>query len=388
MRSQRRARVALVLGAISVPVVALVQEPTATFKQICPPCAPVAAAQGGIEDIHPGALKEPEWAVGPLGVNAKPWADAQKGRLLGSGATILQIDTGITQHPLLRMTADTDDRGVDINSGKDLYGPGHTNEDPLLAGFLRFPGHGTKTASVIVAEQRVRDGKPIEDGFTMVKGVAPGARLVAVRATQGVVLFSRQIGELEADQRKIAHALDEAAKGESGHFRRRIDVVSMSLGGWPPVAGLCESVARATKNNVIVLAAVGNKVRRTKYPAACDDTLAIAGSTYGQAPWSGSAGSETVAVAAPAEGVWTASVSGGQFCMDASSGTSFAVALVAGMAAEWVAFHRANKSLPGNLSQAFRAKLASSARPWTGGKAGGWSRKFGPGIADLERLMK
>lgn len=386
MWSHRRILVALGFAATSLPAAAFLQDAPQRFKHLCPPCGPVSAAQRGLADIHPDALANPTWVVDKEGVNARPWIAAQGARLLGTGATILQIDTGVTLHPLLRIAADQNDRGVDLESGKDLYGPGQGNEDPLLSGFLRFPGHGTKTASVIVAEQKMTaDGKPADDGFTMVKGVAPGARLVAVRATQGVVLFSPRFRELEADQRKVAHALDEAAKGEAGHFRRRIDVVTMSLGGWPPDPSLCNAVSRAVANKVIVLAASGNKVRRTKYPAACPDAIAVAGSTFGQAPWDGSAGSAEVAIAAPAEGVWTASVSGGQFCMDASSGTSFAVALTAGMAAEWVAFHRANSTLPADPPAAFREKLIRSARPWSNSS---WARKFGAGIADLEQLMK
>jgi hypothetical protein len=389
MNLRQRTLTIVMLAGACLPVLGRTQEAARQrFKHICPPCSPVSVAQAGLEKINPGALDNPGWALGEHGVNSEKWQAEQGSRLIGTGATILQIDTGVTEHPLLRIAVEKDDRGVDVESGRDLYGPGHTNNDPLLAGFLRFPGHGTKTASVIIAQQERAGSANASDGFTMVKGVAPGARIVAVRATQGVVLFpQQQIGELEADQRKVAHALEEAAKGEKGHFRRRIDVVSMSLGGWPSTPALCESVAKAVAAKVIVLAAAGNVVSRTKYPARCPDAIAIAGSTFIEAPWDGSAGSEDVAVAAPAEGVWTASVTGGQFCMEASSGTSFSVALVAGMAAEWVAVNRAKKTLPENPAAAFRAALAKSARPWAGADANRWRRKFGAGIADLTRLM-
>src|SRR4030095_2311528 len=83
------------------------------------------------------------------------------GYRLGTGATILQIDTGVTHHPLLPDLAgdDKDDEpatrrprsGVGFHGADGFFGIGYSNEDPLLAGLLRFPGHGTKTSSVITA---------------------------------------------------------------------------------------------------------------------------------------------------------------------------------------------------------------------------------------------
>lgn len=366
------------LLSVTVSLMAQEQKPV-RFKQICPPCNWVAAAQAGIDDIAAGALEKGNrfWALGKNGINQQAWQATLGDRLVGTRTTIVQIDTGVTKHPLLRPVGD-DGGGVDLQAGKDLFSRGHTNDDPLLSGLLRFPGHGTKTSSVIMA-------RPI-DLFTDVRGAAPGVRLIPVRATQGVMLFPKAFGELDAQTDKVVKVLLEAASGETGHFRQRVDVISMSLGTWPESAKLCDAVRNATARGVIVVAAAGNEVKRTKYPARCDTAIAVSGSTYDERPWQGSAGSGGVAVSGPAEGVWTAAVVGGQFCMDASSGTSFSAALVAAIAAEWVAYHRANRiPLPVNHVAVFKQELEASARPWREAK---WKRRFGKGLADMYNLMR
>lgn len=370
MRNVSRATIVIcaVLGLVGLTIEAA---PIEFPKQVCPPCAAVASAQKGIEAIPDGALRDRRWAIGKQGINL----EAPSGRNPGAGATIVQIDTGVTAHPLLH---NLDDRGegLDLVSGDSIFGEGHRNTDPQLSGLLRFPGHGTKTASVIIA----RPFGPYRD----LTGAAIGARLIPIRATQGVVLFPSRIGELEADQYRVAYVLDQAARGVNGFFKQRIDVISMSLGTWPPVESLCASVKTATDAGVIVLAAAGNQVRRAQFPARCPTAIGIAGSTFNQTPWSGSSAAPELAVAAPAEGVWTAAVTTGQYCMDASSGTSFAVALVASMAADWVAIKRSQKTLPASPSEAFRTAVKATSRPWTNRS---WIGKFGSGIADMTNLM-
>lgn len=362
---------AIVSGAVIQAAVIVAQQPGA-IQKVCPPCSAVASQQQ-VGDLPADALATRDWALGRHGINV-PWMPGEtlNGRLPGAGATIVQIDTGVTDHPLLT------NGNVDRVAADGLFGPGHTSRDPLLGGALRFPGHGTKTASVIVAQPN--------GAMTGLYGAAPGARLIPIRATEGVILFNRPIGELNADQHRIARALNEAARHTNGILRQRVDVVSMSLGGWPPDPALCESVRNAAAAGIIVVVAAGNKVRRTKYPAMCPDAIAVGGSTYGQRPWAGSAGSAEVVVSAPAEAVWTAAVMNGMPCLEASSGTSFATALVASMAAEWTARRRAAGSLPPRPAEAFRAALAASARPWEGRDAAKWSAKFGRGIADMSAL--
>lgn len=501
------------------------QNPT----QLCPPCAAVRQAQEIPKGLAPETLVHRDWAVAERGINEAGWQQSRgAGYRLGTGATILQIDTGVTHHPLLPdlTGADADDgrpgapprRGVDFHGADGFFGIGYSNEDPLLSGLLRFPGHGTKTSSVIAATWpplqpaappsaaliagTLADGIDVTVSYSYVyrddviatdalkkegmesatvtvkpagatrgihvsvarsddplvatinvyaqdvndpvrslaasipntgngpagvdlttktwdgrvaapaaapwrlasagagermRGAAPGARLIPLRGTQGVLLIPGQLGELDTEPWRIANALDQAALGDRGIFRRRIDVVSMSLGTWPETSDLCAAVERATKAGVIVIAAAGNQIRRTKYPAKCPTAIAVAGSNYQQRPWAGSAGSAEVTAAAPAEGVWTASVVGATSCTEASYGTSFATALVAAMAAEWVAYHREKGDVKDGDDKVgtvdtpgpFRAALKATTRPWNGSpkEVNDWTNRFGTGIADLTQLM-
>src|SRR5262249_18945936 len=156
-------------------------------------------------------------------------------------------------------------------------------------------------------------------------------------------------------------------------------------------------VERATKAGVIVIAAAGNQIRRTKYPAKCPTAIAVAGSNYQQRPWAGSAGSAEVTAAAPAEGVWTASGVGATAWTEGAYGTAFATALVAAMAAEWVAYHREKGDVKDGDDKVgtvdtpgpFRAALKATTRPWNGSpkEVNDWKNRFGTGIADLTQLM-
>jgi Subtilase family len=365
------AAAALAATAIESPLAAQ------DYKQICPPCAAITSLQGGKEKIPADALKDKRWALKDKGINQPHAPDSPEARRYGAGSTILQIDTGVTAHPLLAAFDSTrvNDGGLDLAEAdsSNIYGIGHKNTDPLLAGSLRFPGHGTKTSSVIIA----LPGGAFDDPT----GAARGARVIPIRATQGVVLFPSEIGELNAQFSRVVTAINAAASGRFG----RVDVISMSLGGWPPRNGICDAVDNAAKAGILVIAAAGNEVRRAKFPAMCKQAIAIAGSTYNQEPWEGSAGAPEVVAAAPAEGVWTASVVNGAYCLDASSGTSFATALVAAVAAEWVNQRRAKNAIPADPTAAFKEALRKTARPW---KNAGWRNKFGEGIVDMSALLK
>ena len=156
-------------------------------------------------------------------------------------------------------------------------------------------------------------------------GSAPEAMLVPIRCTDDVKIF---------DGTPLAAAIEHATLSDC-------DVITMSLGGLPSLA--VHAAARAAVNKgAIVLAAAGNCVRLVVYPARYDEVIAVAGINVADRPWLGSSRGRSVDIAAPAELVWRAqrqrvedpitAVSGGQ-------GTSFAVALTAGVAALWLSHH-------------------------------------------------
>src|SRR5262249_31291906 len=155
-----RTRTVFTAGCFAAAALAQVsrQDPT----QLCPPCAAVRQAQEIPKGLAPETLVHRDWAVAERGINEAGWQQSRgAGYRLGTGATILQIDTGVTHHPLLPdlTGADADDgrpgapprRGVDFHGADRVFRIGYSNEDPLLSGLLRFPGHGTKTSSVIAA---------------------------------------------------------------------------------------------------------------------------------------------------------------------------------------------------------------------------------------------
>src|SRR5262249_42476634 len=124
------------------------------------------------------------------------------------------------------------------------------------------------------------------------------------------------------------------------------EVITMSLGGVFSFS-LHRSIARAVQADVIVLAAAGNCVRFVVWPARFDECLAVAGTNSPDKPWPGSCRGAAVDVAAPGQNVIRASIPRGTgpggSDVGQGQGTSFAVALTAGVAALWLAHHgRAN----------------------------------------------
>jgi len=145
---------------------------------------------------------------------------------------------------------------------------------------------------------------------------------------------------------------------------------------------------------VIVLAAAGNCVRLVVWPARYDECIAVAATNAADEPWPGTCRGAPVDISAPGQNVYRAVVlpSGpsGADTVGQGQGTSFAVALTAGVAALWVAHHgRANvvaaAHARGETVQAmFRRLLQATARrpiPWD-------ADAMGPGIVDARALLE
>lgn len=143
-------------------------------------------------------------------------------------------------------------------------------------------------------------------------------------------------------QWRVAKAIDIARE-------RGAHVITMSLGGfWSWF--LRGAVKRAEAANILVLAAAGNCVPFVVYPARFRDCLAVAGTSPeipengwdSESPWVGSARGKPVDVSAPGQFVWCAARKPDQSQTDAigaGEGTSFSVALTAGVAALWLERH-------------------------------------------------
>jgi serine protease len=288
------------------------------------------------------------WALDRAGV-LSAWATHHA---RGAGIRIGQPDTGTTPHLELS--------DIDIRDGFNVFDDSSNPMDPL--GGNGNPGHGTSTASVAAS------------GVTgHVRGPAPAATLMPIRCIESVILTFNGAA--------VAKAIDHArAHGAN--------VITMSLGGTPSRA-MKSAIGRAIGAGIIVLAAAGNCVRLVVYPARYDDVIAVAGSNAGDGPWQGSCRGSSVDITAPAENVWRAIAGSSGDEVGGGQGTSFAVALTAGVAALWLSHHGTQtiKSAAAartiTVQEFFRGLLVATART-----PANWDADdFGAGIVDAQALL-
>lgn len=312
----------------------------------------------------PISVHDKYWAVQRIKATAA-WAySVEQGRAdQGEGILVAQPDTGVRpEHVELAGALDM------ARSGNTLEENG-TAIDPLQQGELLSPGHGTSTSSVISSA---------ESG--QVVGVAPKAKVVPIRAINSVLL-------LEPIQINVSRAIEHA-------WLNDCHVVTMSLGGLMSFATLT-AVNRAVSKNLIVMAAAGNCVGFVVSPAAYPNCIAVAGTNPGDRRWKGSCHGRKVDFSAPGAQVWKAQKEregSPDNLACPGQGTSFAVALTAGVAALWLAHHgRTNllttmkkKHLADNLQQLFRyltRKSVSVPASWN-------PREMGTGIINAEKLLR
>lgn len=282
----------------------------------------------------------------------------------GGGIVVAHPDTGYTPHPEI-----LDPRRLAVGLGYDFEADRRDPLDPLRG---RSPGHGTATASVIMSARGDDDGSDA-GGAGGVSGAAPAATLVPLRVSSGVVHFSF---------RRLALAIDHAIGIEC-------DLVSMSLGGPFASRSLERMLEAAAARGIISLAAAGNVWPWVVHPARMPGVIAVAASNCRDGVWRDSAAGDEVDVAAPGQDVWRALAEpGGPYREARSSGTSYAVAHVAGAAALWLARHgreRLRRRYPGAaLPAVFRELLTGAGvrRP------PGWDTgRHGAGILDAVGLV-
>jgi serine protease len=288
------------------------------------------------------------WALERAGVLAA-W-DASPAR--GEGIRIAQPDTGVTQHVELS--------DVTIRDGYNVLTGTADPTDPLATG--GNPGHGTGTASVMTSGPN-----------GSVLGSAPEATLVPVRCVESVILTF--------NGGAVAKAVDHARLNGC-------HVVTMSLGGTPSRA-LRRAIRQAIQADMIVLAAAGNCVELVVYPARYGEVIAVAGSNVDDGTWRGSCHGPAVSVTAPGEKVWKAIAGPAGKAIGGGQGTSFAVAITAGVAALWLSHHgrpaviTAARQRQMSVQALFEEVLTRSARVPTG-----WDTDdFGAGIVDAEAVL-
>jgi subtilisin family serine protease len=176
-------------------------------------------------------------------------------------------------------------------------------------------------------------------GKAFVTGVAPGAQIVPFRVTYpGVVLPAPAL--LANDVDRLCAAITQARVA-------RCHVISISLGSFSQDDHLDRVIGQAINSGIIVCAAGGNiPISKAVYPAACKDVIGVGALNYKQKKWRNSAYGDHVVVYAPGHGVYRAVINDkGIPVVERSSGTSYAVAYVAGIAALWLSTHGGHDAL-------------------------------------------
>jgi thermitase len=299
------------------------------------------------------AARDKHWAPDLISVT-EAWdvqPDTPEGRSRGEGIRVAHPDSGYTNHPELTER----DHSIDAESGFDFV-----SDDPNPFDVDGF--HGTGTASVLMSGA----GREI-------LGVAPKATLVPMRIAQAGKLVRPAPVLLRSGMRYLRKAIALAIENDC-------HVVSISL-GWFGHSALHDVVKRAWENDIIIVAAAGNYTGRLiVWPARYRECICMAGCDAKRGIWGGSARGSRIDFTAPGQDVWKAGFDEGASTTMQSSGTSFATAMTAGVAALWLSHHGRQNLIDRysphgvRLTEVFRKVIELSADPapryWFGGFGG------------------
>ena len=304
----------------------------------------------------------------------------------GNGVFVAHPDTGYLAHPE-NWEGVEGGRPIDETKGYDYIDDDDDPTDPLLSSRpLDSPGHGTASASVIISPADCQ----LEGAENCVYGVARGAQLIPFRVNRSTS---------QIDTSNLAKAIRQVAQG---NILGNPKLISIALGG-PPTFNLYTAVKSAEKKGVLTVAAAGNYVGFTVWPAQFQSTIAVAAINVRCRPWKHSSRGPKVDISAPGESVWRATLNEKlEFINAMGKGTTFATGNTAAAAALWLVWHKDNPQLiqlqqNGSVTKAFRQALAQSAWQPSGGDSDPadthcdghqWdTSNFGPGILDVNALL-
>jgi len=333
------------------------------------------ALEGSRGKKHLNESDDPEWGLKMTRV-LDVWSNrfGDDPTRAGQDIVIGHPDTGYRRHPEIEAS-------LLVDRGYDFVRDDVDAEDELKKAFrviIDNPGHGVQTSSVIISRPGPQEDYGNADPLgRAVSGVAPGARLIPIRTSRTVVLLS---------MRKLARSIEHAV-------RQGAHVISISMGGVPS-RRLRSAVRFARKRGVIVCAAAGNQVRFVVWPANYEDVVACAACNAQKKPWKGSSRGSAVDVTAPGESVWRAHAvrdddipEGARYDVGRGSGTSYAVAHVAGLAALWLSHHGRDSLVrtygAGRLPGVFRQVLVETCEA-----IDTLDDRFGAGLVRADRLLE
>ncbi len=251
-------------------------------------------------------LADQQWGLSAIGAQ-QVW-----GISTGVGIIVAVLDSGTGPHPDLDANLNP---GTTISNLIEVAGAADIDTD----------SHGTHVAGIIAA---------VANNSIGVTGVAPGARLIAIR-----VLDSRGSGDSRDVARGVRMAVDAGAK-----------VINLSLGGISESKILTEAIQYAVDRDVLVIAAAGNggEAAAPTWPASGDTTIAVTAVDRNNNVASFDQRGEYIDISAPGVNIISTKTSGftcptgagavtsGYGC---ASGSSMAAAFVSGSAALLFAAH-------------------------------------------------
>ena len=281
---------------------------------------------------------------------------------------LIQLDTGYTDHAKVF-------GGYDLLQDEDFI-DGEDARDEMSVGVLRQPGHGTRTASLVVGNNP--NGTIKNDGnrgMVVDKEGEPLVKVIPYRISKSVVLIGRG--------RNLFNAVSQAINANA-------DVIFMCMGSYP--RPMIYSIAKtAYERGIIWVCAAGNKVESVIAPAVYPGTIAVAASNPNNEPWRYTSYGPAVDITAPGEDVYVPFKSKKQEdIMVFGSGTSYATPHVASAAVMWKAKHhdflKNHVQKPWQIVELFRRHLKESAqdkpdqRDWD-------EERFGAGILNVKELL-
>lgn len=278
---------------------------------------------------------------------------------------LVQLDTGYTDHAKVkgRFNLNCDEDFIDGSDARDV----------TRNGFLRHPGHGTRTASIITGGE-MKDIYKNDGNYGILCDAEknPLLSIIPYRVSESVVLISRG--------KNVVDAVNQA-------INTNADIMFMCMGSYPRPM-LAEAAKAAYDNGVIWVCAAGNEVEMVVSPALYPGTIAVAAINPNRKPWRGSSYGSEVDISAPGEDVYVPSIDEKyNEIMVYGSGTSYATPHVAAAAALWKAVHHdklmEKYRFPWQIVEAFRCCLKQSvSKPAT------WdSENYGAGILNIPALL-
>ena len=283
---------------------------------------------------------------------------------------LVQLDTGYTDHAKVQ-------DGYDLLYDEDFI-DGEDARDEMSMGTLRQPGHGTRTASIVVGNKS--NGTIDNDGNQGVAVNEEGERLVKVipyRISKSVILIGRG--------RNLFNAVSQAINSQA-------DVIFMCMGSYP--RPMIYSIAKtAYERGIIWVCAAGNMVESVIAPAVYPGTIAVAASNPNNDIWRYSSYGPAVDITAPGEDVYVPFQSKKrEDIMVFGSGTSYATPHVASAAALWKAKYSEqlkHVEKPWQIVELFRTHLRDSANKDPNKNGHKWdTERFGAGILDVKKLLQ